>query len=169
MDAMSQDKDEVRRLLGVLQTLMRMLAVSNREIERRMGLNHGTIGRILGGQIEARLEVVLGMVRALGLGYEEFFVLAYPERLSGALESPAALKIDAMLEDLRPLRVKLAHPERAPAAAPVPAPAGAGPLDRAELVEDLKKAVLDILSETGSAYKAGPKAGNGGDPADPSK
>ena len=40
---MNQDpnKEEVRRLLDLLRTLMRMLGFSNREVERRMGLNHG--------------------------------------------------------------------------------------------------------------------------------
>src|SRR5258706_9947801 len=127
---MSQEKDEVRRLLDVLQTLMRMLAVSNREIERRLGLQHGTVSRILNGHIEAKLEVVLGVARALGLEYEELFAIAYPGRPLPKPESDAARKIRSMLEDLRPQAARAAMP-----------------VDHAELFHDVKRAVREILED----------------------
>ncbi|HEV7505381.1 MAG TPA: helix-turn-helix domain-containing protein [Thermoanaerobaculia bacterium] len=140
---MSQEKDEVRRVLDVLQTLMRMLAVSNREVERRLELQHGTVSRLLNGQIEAKLETVLGVARALGLEYEELFAIAYPGRPVPAPESDAARKIRAMLEDLRP------QPAKAKAQ-----------VDPAELFHDVKRAVREIMEER--AMESGPKAGNGG-------
>jgi len=142
---MSQEKDEVRRLLDVLQTLMRMLAVSNREIERRLELKHGTVSRLLNGQIEAKLEVVLGVARALGLDYEELFSFAYPDRPVPRPESEAARRIRSMLEDLRPA-----------AAAKRDLPPG--PLDRGERLQDIRQAVREILEEI---EKDKPKAGNG--------
>src|SRR3954467_12296229 len=105
------DKEEVRRLLDLLRTLMRMLGFSNREVERRMGINHGSVSRVFNGVIEAKLELVLGAARAIGLEYDEFFSFAYPERRSSALESPAARKIRFMLEDLQPLGKRLARSE----------------------------------------------------------
>jgi transcriptional regulator with XRE-family HTH domain len=142
---MSQEKDEVRRLLDVLQTLMRMLAISNREVERRLDLKHGTVSRLLNGQIEAKLEVVMGVARALGLEYEELFAFAYPERPVPKPESEASRKIRSMLEDLRPMgaTAKLDL---------------AGPLERGEGYPDLKKAIREVLEEMG---KGEPKAGNG--------
>ncbi len=137
---MSQDKDEVRRVLDVLQTLMRMLAVSNREVERRLGLQHGTVSRLLNGQIEAKLETVLGVARALGLEYDELFAIVYPSRLESRPQSDAARKIHAMLEDLRPQTVKIAK----------------APVDPAELFHDVKRAVREILEEKER------KAGNDG-------
>jgi transcriptional regulator with XRE-family HTH domain len=131
---MSQEKDEVRRVLDVLHTLMRMLAISNREVERRLGLQHGTVSRLLNGQIEAKLELLLGVARALGLEYEEFIAIAYPGRLVAKPESEAARKIHSMLEDLRP---KAALPAKAPA-------------DPAELFHDVKRAVREILEEKGT-------------------
>lgn len=143
---MNQDKDEVRRLLDVLQTLMRMLAISNREVERRLDLKHGTVSRLLNGQIEAKLEVVIGVARALGLGYEELFSFAYPERPVPSPESEAARKIRSMLEDLRPMgatsKLDLA-----------------GPLDRSKEYPVLKKAVREVLEEMGKDRQ---KTGNGG-------
>lgn len=144
---MSQEKDEVRRLLDVLQTLMRMLAISNREVERRLDLKHGTVSRLLNGQIEAKLEVVMGVARALGLEYEELFAFAYPERPVPKSESEAARKIRSMLEDLRPMGATTAKPDLA------------GPLDRGERYPDLKKAVREVLEEMD---EGGPKTGNGG-------
>lgn len=143
---MNQDKEEVRRLLDVLHTLMRMLAISNREVERRLDLKHGTVSRLLNGQIEAKLEVVMGVARALGLEYEELFSFAYPERPVPKPESEAARKIRSMLEDLRPMgaTAKLGL---------------AGPLDRGEEYPVLKKAVREVLEEMG---KDRPKTGNGG-------
>jgi hypothetical protein len=142
---MNQDKDEVRRLLDVLQTLMRMLAISNREVERRLELQHGTVGRVLSGQIEAKLEVVLGIARAIGLEYEELFAIFYPGRPGPRPESDAARKIRSMIEDLRPQ----------------PARAAKAPADPAELFQDVKRAVREILEEKTTETKR-PKAGNGG-------
>ncbi len=146
---MSQEKVEVRRLVDVLQTLMRMLAVSNREVERRLDLNHATVNRLLNGQIEAKIELVLGVARAIGLEYEEFWSFAYPDRPSPKPQSEAARKIRSMLEDL------------SPGARPQPEGKGPGPLDRAELVEDVKAAVREIMAELGSSDAKGAKAGKG--------
>ncbi|HYX23988.1 MAG TPA: helix-turn-helix transcriptional regulator [Thermoanaerobaculia bacterium] len=147
---MSQEKDEVRRLLEVLHTLLRMLAVSNREVERRLGLQHGTISRLLNGTIEAKLEVVLGVARALGLEYEELFAFLYPSRPAPKPESDAARRIRSMLEDLMP------HGGGSVAATV----AAKSPVD----YQEIKKAIREVLQEEGTATGGGPKAGNGGEP-----
>lgn len=130
---MGQEKDEVRRLLDILHTFMRMLAVSNREVERRLDLKHGTISRLLGGQIEAKLELVLSVARAIGLEYEEFFAFAYPGRSAPRPESEAARKLRSMLEDLQPPRSR--------------GGASAGSLERTELFEDVKRAMRELMEE----------------------
>jgi len=143
---MGQEKDEVRRLLDILHTFMRMLGISNREVERRLDLKHGTISRLLGGQIEAKLELVLSVARAIGLEYEEFFAFAYPDRSASGSETPAARKIRTMLEDLRPPR---SRSEASPAA----------PLQRAELFEDVKRAVREIMVEMAEETEGRVRAG----------
>ena len=41
MEPVGNDEEEVWRLLNLLRSLMRLLGFSNREVERRMGLNQG--------------------------------------------------------------------------------------------------------------------------------
>ena len=158
---MSQDldkeKEEVRRLLDLLRTLMRMLGFSNREVERRMGLNHGSVSRVFSGHIEAKLELVLGAARAIGLEYDEFFAFAYPDLRLSDRESEAARKIRSMLEDLRPLGSRLGRSVPAPAEAPPPPLVE--PLNREELLADFKKLLREIMSESRSGED--PRKGNG--------
>jgi len=156
---MSQDpdKDEVRRLLDLLRTLMRMLGFSNREIERRMGMNQGSVSRVFSGHIEAKLELVLGAVRAVGLEYDEFFAFAYPDLRPADRESEAARKIRAMLEDLRPLGNRPGRSAPAPAETLPPSPAE--PLSRDELLADFKKLLREMMGEGNPGE--GPKKGNG--------
>ena len=136
------DKEEVRRLLDLLRTLMRMLGFSNREVERRMGLNHGSVSRVFSGLIEAKLELVLGAARAIGLEYDEFFAFAYPDLRPLERESEAARRIRSMLEDLRPSGSRLGRP-----APPQEAPPPAAPLSRDELLADFKKLLREMMSE----------------------
>jgi transcriptional regulator with XRE-family HTH domain len=154
-----KDKEEVRRVLDLLRTLMRMLGFSNREVERRMGLNHGSVSRVFSGHIEAKLELVLGAARAIGLEYDELFAFAYPDLRPPERESEAARKIRSMLEDLRPLGSRLGRP--VPAPVEIPAPPPVEPLSRDELLADFKKVLREIMGE--SRPGEGPKKGNGHD------
>lgn len=137
---------------------MRMLGFSNREVERRMGVNHGSVSRVFNGVIEAKLELVLGAARAIGLEHDEFFSFAYPELRPAEKESPAARKIRSMLEDLQPLGRRPASPAPQPEEAPAARPE---PLNREELFEELKRAVREIMEEARPAGEEDPKAGNG--------
>lgn len=150
------DQEEVRRLLDLLRTLMRMLGFSNREVERRMGLNHGSVSRVFSGIIEAKLELVLGAARAIGLEYDEFFALAYPDLRPPERESEAARRIRSMLEDLRPLGSRLGRPAPPPEAPPPPP---AEPLNRDELLADFRKVLREIMGE--SRPGEDPKKDNG--------
>lgn len=150
------DQEEVRRLLDLLRTLMRMLGFSNREVERRMGLNHGSVSRVFSGHIEAKLELVLGAARAIGLEYDEFFAFAYPDLRPPERESEAARRIRFMLEDLRPLGRRLERSAPPPQEAPPPP---AEPLSRDELLADFKKLLREMMSEGRPGED--PKKGNG--------
>ncbi len=136
---------------------MRMLGFSNREVERRMGLNHGSVSRVFSGHIEAKLELVLGAARAIGLEYDELFAFAYPELRHPQRESEAARKIRTMLEDLRPHGNRQVRPVPAPVEPPPPPPAES--LNRDELLADFKKMLRDLMSESRPAEA--PKKGNG--------
>jgi transcriptional regulator with XRE-family HTH domain len=161
---MSQDIDEeeVRRLLNLLRSLMRLLGFSNREIERRMGINQGSVSRVFSGHIEAKLGLVLGVARSIGMRYDEFFAFAYPQENPPQEESPAARSVRLLLEDIRPSGSRLARPVATADGEPAPAPR-AEPVSREELIEDLRKVVREMMSELRPGGEGGSKAGNGHD------
>jgi transcriptional regulator with XRE-family HTH domain len=94
------DKAEVDRLLNVLRTSIRLLGLTNREIERRLGLTPSYISRIFSGTIELKMEHVLAIARAIGLAPWEFFELAYPRRSDPPSESFQAIR--TLLRDMQP-------------------------------------------------------------------
>jgi transcriptional regulator with XRE-family HTH domain len=142
---MNKDMDEVRRTLDVLRTLSRMMGISNREVERRLGLHPSFLTRLYSGQVEAKLEVVLGIARAIGLEYAELFDLLYPERPNPERWSPAAQRIHNMLEGLHPPRI-----QSGATPGPQPREAAAAPDP-----ETLKAMVRDVLTEVLDKRKAG--------------
>jgi transcriptional regulator with XRE-family HTH domain len=111
---MKEDEEEVQRLLGVLRTLMRMLGFSNREVERRLGLHPSSLTRFFNGQVEAKMETVLGIVRSIGLNYGEFFTFAYPASADDE-GSEAAQRVGALVEGLKPARSRPATKTTQPA------------------------------------------------------
>lgn len=100
---MSRDRDEVERTLDTLQMLVRMLGLSNRELERRLGVPTSTVTRAFSRQVELRHELLLGIGRAMGLEYAELFEFLYPERPDPETASPAARRLRTMLAGVAPL------------------------------------------------------------------
>lgn len=74
------EKEEMARLMELLRTIVRLLGYTNRDVERRAGLNHATAVRNFRGEGEPKLEFLLAVLKAIGLEYWEFFEIAYPER-----------------------------------------------------------------------------------------
>jgi transcriptional regulator with XRE-family HTH domain len=104
------EQAEVDRLLTVLRTAIRLLGLTNREIERRLSLTPSYLGRLFGGSIELKVEHVLAISRAMGLEPAELFELAYPRRPDPPTE--AARTIRKLLRDMQP-----PEPEGRPAVA----------------------------------------------------
>lgn len=159
---MTDDKDEVTRLLNVLRTLLRMLGISNREVERRSGLSAVTVTRVFNGQVEAKIEHLLAMARAAGLGYGELFYFAYPERFDPKTASPAAQTIVSMLEGLHPSQSRLGPPPSYEP--PVSRKKEKGKAEKEAVPADLEEVVRRVMEEIQrqQAQKGeGPKAGNG--------
>src|SRR3954453_11332703 len=98
------EQEEVDRLLLVLRTAIRILGLTNREVERRLGLTPSYLGRLLGGNIELKVEHVLAISRALGLAPAEFFELADPQRPDSPSETSKA--IHELLRALQPIKVE---------------------------------------------------------------
>jgi transcriptional regulator with XRE-family HTH domain len=104
------EEEEVDRLLLVLKTATHILGLTNREIERRLGMKPSYLGRLFGGIIELRVGHMLAISRALGLAPAELIELAYPRRPDPPSESSKA--IHKLLRDMQPI-----EPESRPVAA----------------------------------------------------
>ncbi len=103
------EQEEVDRLLNVLRTSIRLLGLTNREIERRLGLTPSYLSRIFSGTIELKMEHVLAITRAIGLAPWEFFELAYPRRSDVPSESFRSIR--TVLRDMQPPPEPPARPD----------------------------------------------------------
>lgn len=101
-------QEEIQRLLQLLRVAMRLLDVSNRDIEKALGLSYGYLSRLFSGAIELKVEHILQIVEVLGLTPAEFFQLAYPRKTS---PSEAAVRMRAIVDGFGPI----APEERPPA------------------------------------------------------
>lgn len=92
---------EVQRLINILRTTMRILGVTNRDIERKLGMSPSYLSRVFSGGIELKAEHLVHIPRAMGLEPAEFFHLAYPPRRS-TNASRASSQLQQALRDLQP-------------------------------------------------------------------
>lgn len=102
-------QEETQRLIQMLRVAMRILDVSNRDIEKQLGLSYGYLSRLFSGAIELKVEHILQILEVIGLTPAEFFQLAYPRRTSPPSE--AAVRMRAILDGFGPI----APEERPPA------------------------------------------------------
>lgn len=78
MNALS--KEESNRLLAVLETHVRDSNVSQRELERRLGMSQGYLGALFQKRIQLKVFHVYGIARVLGLEPLYFFLRASPPK-----------------------------------------------------------------------------------------
>src|SRR5688572_25377722 len=102
-------QEETQRLIQMLRVAMRILDVSNRDIEKQLGLSYGYLSRLFSGAIELKVEHILQILEVLGLTPAEFFHLAYPRRTTPPSE--AAVRMRAILDGFSPITPE----ERSPA------------------------------------------------------
>ena len=106
--------EEIKRLLSVLRTAMKILDITNREVEKKLGLSYGYLSRLFAGTIELKVEHILEICDAIDLRPAEFFHLAYSR-----VPSPptiAATRLRAVLQGFKP--VPASEPEVAPSLLP---------------------------------------------------
>ncbi len=92
--------EEIKRLLNVLRTAMKILDITNREVEKKLGLSYGYLSRLFAGAIELKVEHILDICGAIGLRPAEFFQLAYPRVQTPG--TPAASKLRDVLQGFQP-------------------------------------------------------------------
>ena|SRR6185295_17804025 len=90
---------EVQRLINLLRTAMRILGVTNRDIERKLGLSPSYLSRLYSGGIELKVEHLIEIPQAMGLEPAEFFHLAYPRRVQ---PSRSAEQLRQIIRELTP-------------------------------------------------------------------
>ena len=91
---------EVQRLITLLKTAMRILGVTNRDIERKLGLSPSYLSRLYSGGIELKAEHLVEIPKAMGLEPAEFFHLAYPRRV--VQPSRASEQLRDVIRELTP-------------------------------------------------------------------
>jgi len=78
---------------------MRVLGVTNREVERKLGQSPSYLSRVFSGGIELKAEHLILIPRAMGMEPAEFFHLAYPKRTEP--DSRAAIQLRESLQHLQ--------------------------------------------------------------------
>jgi cyanate lyase len=81
---------ETERLVNVLRTATRLLGITNREVEKKLGLSYGYLSRLFNGTIKLRAEHIVQIAHAIGLQPAEFFQLAYPRGVPQPTTPPAS-------------------------------------------------------------------------------
>lgn len=123
-------QEEVQRLIQVLRVAMRILDVSNRDVEKALGLSYGYLSRLFSGAIELKVEHILQILEVLGLTPAEYFQLAYPRKAS---PSESATRMRAILDGFGPTT-----PEERPPA---------GDLSSDELEKTISRVLQKMLRE----------------------
>jgi transcriptional regulator with XRE-family HTH domain len=151
-------EDDTIRILNLLRTALRLLGITNRAVEKELGMSSGYLSRLFSGAIDLRVDHVVEITRIIGLRPAEFFHLAYPR--SPEPSSATALRLRELLQGFQAAEREPAAP--APSAAPTsaaPAPAlGAVPAEEIErmMLRTLRKLIGD--AGTGGELPNGPRS-----------
>jgi transcriptional regulator with XRE-family HTH domain len=107
-------KPEVEHMLHILKTTMRLLGVTNRDVERKLGLSSSYLSRLFSSSIELRYEHIVDIAGALGMRPEEILYLAYSE-----LPEPLSEPMQKVLRTMgRPVKPSLGSPVASTTSAP---------------------------------------------------
>ncbi len=70
---------ETEHIIKVLRTAMRVLGYKYQDVEAKLGVAPGYIGRLFRGVMQLRVDHVVDIARAIGLEPEELFQIAFPQ------------------------------------------------------------------------------------------
>ena len=114
------NEDEVVRLTNLLSAAVKFSNITQREVERKLGLSSGSLSRLFSGGIELKIKHILDVCEVIGFPPSRFFRAAYPQRDE---ESGDAWRLQRLLEQLHPGKdrepgaLRLADEEPEPVAA----------------------------------------------------
>jgi transcriptional regulator with XRE-family HTH domain len=116
------NEDEVVRLTNLLSATVKFSNITQREVERKLGLSSGSLSRLFSGGIELKIKHILDICEVIGFSPARFFHAAYPHREE---ESGEAWRLQRLLEQLHPAQgTEPAEPEPQ-LQAPTPGPSQA--------------------------------------------
>jgi transcriptional regulator with XRE-family HTH domain len=93
------NEDEVVRLTNLLSAAVKFSNITQREVERKLGLSSGSLSRLFSGGIELKIKHILDVCEVIGFPPSRFFRAAYPQRDE---ESGDAWRLQRLLEQLHP-------------------------------------------------------------------
>jgi transcriptional regulator with XRE-family HTH domain len=93
------NEDEVVRLTNLLSAAVKFSNITQREVERKLGLSSGSLSRLFSGGIELKIKHILDICEVIGFPPSRFFRAAYPQRDE---ESGDAWRLQRLLEQLHP-------------------------------------------------------------------
>ena len=89
-------EDEVRQAARLLESLIQAAGVPETELEKRLDISPGYLGRVLSGEIELKLRHILSILRALEVEPSLYFESLY------SLQAPTQAPTGTIrIEDLR--------------------------------------------------------------------
>lgn len=135
------NEDEVVRLTNLLSAAVKFSNITQREVERKLGLSSGSLSRLFSGGIELKIKHILDICEVIGFPPARFFHAAYPQREE---ESGEAWRLQRLLEQLHPAK------EEKPSTAPVEEPPAATPgPSQAEIERMVLAALGKFFSDMG--------------------
>ena len=93
------NEDEVARLTNLLSAAVKFSNVTQREVERKLGLSSGSLSRLFSGGIELKIKHILDVCQVISFPPARFFRAAYPHREE---DSGEAWRLQRLLEQLHP-------------------------------------------------------------------
>src|SRR5688572_15486773 len=136
------NEDEVVRLTALLSAAVKFSNVTQREVERKLGLSSGSLSRLFSGGIELKVKHILDVCEVIGFSPSRFFQAAYPQREE---ESGESWRLQRLLEQLHPAKDREAGPPKPPSEPVAPPPS------QAEIEKMVLAALGKFFSEVGKA------------------
>jgi transcriptional regulator with XRE-family HTH domain len=100
-------EDEVRQAARLLESLIQAAGVPESDLEQRLDVSPGYVGRVLSGEIELKLRHILSILRILEIEPALFFESLYPAQPLGG-----TIRMEDLQERLQ--RLGLGNPSEAP-------------------------------------------------------
>ena len=139
------NEDEVVRLTNLLSAAVKFSNITQREVERKLGLSSGSLSRLFSGGIELKVKHILDICEVIGFSPSRFFHAAYPQRED---ESGEAWRLQRLLEQLHP-----AQGTETAETGPEPQPPAPGP-SQAEIERMVLAALGKFFSEMGKPVQS---------------